>query len=1467
MAITNGGGSGRRPDRREKDDVYTPVHKTEDFRETVRRIKEKDDGRPIAPSVEEPKQPTFNVPIPGSDPNKGRGGVPTWVYQAQQKKKREQTRKEVIYDLAAKLPKGAKLSDIGGDGFDLQAYIDYQTDIRIESTKNPSDPGDSSRNRHASRVENRAKLDQIAQIRTDVEKEYIPQMGRNKSKDEVKNFIDRKVQERVEKLIDKDPRYVFTGEGTPFALDDLDERAELEKSLIGESPLRRKWTLAKYDIATGISKTISLISEPEQRLKEAITDDNRGNVGGAVMQLGFNSALLGLEYLRAGAYELFVTEERWKKLEQEANAIKYTDPEAAAGLMQSAEHWKSQWEHKQNLNARLDVAGKAVDRSWAKLFGAVGEMKETQAAYEPGKINPDTGMPMTPMEQAVRAEREAQEKARIEAESIRSSAYSTFNQGNYERALELVKEAQAKDREGSDHDAYGAYTWVRQPEREQAFLEDAALIELQKGEKLSDGEIRRLKEYHANGWTETAGAFVFDPLNFIPAAFLDDALRLVGKPIKAGITATGKVADKLPIIGWLKRETVVSAANKISAQTHDLFDRINRAYLTADETVKAVDEIGKAVTKARGVNEQTARQIYEQLRNKIPGLQNISFGDFKKLRDASDHIGSDTWGKMYQDALTEVTQKMEDAGIVVDEVSKSRRALLEVSTKFHGAFVDAHRIYKGSKFTDDTLAGWVTKTMRELSGEQVNELLAASKLDNALMEWSKTFKPDSKALLKFTSAAIENTLYVGAILRDRWARMVLSTPRWIMSNIMDTSMRSAVYGGSLFDDLAMLFSSTQRTLADELGVIPQALTQSLARTDLDFAQNVTSRLLYENWKPKAGLFSYWRAEHKRLIDAGENVAKKQILRGWLDGMPEGKLKGALGWLGDGLTNKGLLTRALPGAIQDFNTAVEFTFRLRMFHKEYFTLLKKIEPQYLEKGLSGLSPQAKEIATQIWKAAESNPRRVQAYAEALAGKQIKGTPAEWAFIVPPEIERITKGMSIEDRQLFVAGVRSQMEEFISASAKAGKELKGDDFGKFFDDYVTKFRDEMQARMSQSHSWGEVDDTIRKDGKMNKPLDQSDLKGSAPIPKEQQARARAIEKATQRLQKGKRAATKDITNDFETAISEHATVSRVPGEKVTFAIKDGKPVIEIGEGIKSPTELYRQINEATIEVFKHKDKDYILRAGFKSLDDYDAAFRTFVDDPAAILNADERQFLTLANQLDQHPQLRTLIERTRDRVEGQVNRIKYDEMLDFYRDIGAYSDSYGFTKPPEKMFEDMAQEFRNQPGYHVAAAQESARLTAELARAEANLPPQIADKIADFRMRLQVYREELKQVYAFTYPGPLMKAKGAERHKGWELFYQMSADQFSHESQLKQKLIEMIQANPADAEKLIDEAMGDFGNWFLDQNGIKLDWDADQQIILNMKPPSSRETAPRLRNRVLSRVARPRPSSTRWKPRRS
>src|SRR5690242_13295244 len=70
MAIINeGGGASRKPDRREKDDVYTPpVHKTEDFKQTVKKIKE---GQPVAPSSTDDfatRHPDFkiNIPIPGS---------------------------------------------------------------------------------------------------------------------------------------------------------------------------------------------------------------------------------------------------------------------------------------------------------------------------------------------------------------------------------------------------------------------------------------------------------------------------------------------------------------------------------------------------------------------------------------------------------------------------------------------------------------------------------------------------------------------------------------------------------------------------------------------------------------------------------------------------------------------------------------------------------------------------------------------------------------------------------------------------------------------------------------------------------------------------------------------------------------------------------------------------------------------------------------------------------------------------------------------------------------------------------------------------------------------------------------------------------------------------------------------------------------------------------------------------------
>lgn len=1443
------------PPLRERDERfrlknYEPIHRTEEFKETVRRIKNKKDERPTAEpaATETPKQPQFKVPLPGAMDSYLQSEKDTRRQQEEQKKQtRSEVRNEVIQDITKKLPPGTKLDDLGGQDFDVNAYIEYKTDLWLQAKQNPSSPGDSAAARHKSRIESQHKKEQITQIRTDVIGEYgTPAMGM--SPDKYKEFIDQKVQERVQRLATpQQPRYVFLSDGRPFYFDDHDERADLERSLIGESPIRRKWTLAKYDLANGISNTLQKISDPSIRLKEVLTDTDQGNVLGGVAQLGFNSALLGVEYLRAGAYELFVTESRWKRLEQEAEAVKYTDPAQAQALINESEHWKEQWNHKKNLNARLKVAKLAVDRSWEKLFGAWDYVNEqTAASYDPNAVDPATGAPLTPLEQAIRAEREKQNDAKFQASTVRDTAMSFFGVGNYEEAIKFMKEAHEKDRAANDADPYGAYTWAREPEKYDAFTHEAAILELQKGEPLTDGEIRRLKEYHVNSWTELTGEFIFDPLNAIPAAVMDDALRLGGKGLKAAGEVPG-IKQVVHVMGspvrWLRRQTVMSGANKISAKAQNLFDRVSSAYLTVEDTTKAIEQIGETVARAKNVDETTARAIFEKARQQTPGLQNLSFSDFKQLMDAGEHLDPATWGKLYQDAAMGAEDDIRDALAaagknadeeVISEVAKNRRALETVSQSFHKAFTDPHRIYKGSSFTDDTISGWVIKTVREMTGQQISETLKLNRLDDALIKWGETFKPGSKQLLKYGANIVEGTLHAAALLRDNWASMVLSTPRWIMNNLPDTAMRSVVHGGNLWDDLATLFTSAQRTLADDLGIVPTQLTQSLARNGLDFSENVTSRLLYEGWKPKAGLFSYWKYEYRRLFKGDHIAAKREVLGNMLRGLPDGSLKSALSWLGDGLYVKtGLFLDSWSGAVADFNTAIEFTYRLRMFHKEYFNILNKVEGQFMERGLSGMTNASQEIAKQIWKASEGNPRRLSAYAEALAGKTVKGTPAQWALIVPPEIENITKGMNVVDRQLFTSSVRSSLEDFIATSTKAGKELKGDDFVSFFDDYVEKFRDEMQARMSQSHGFRDIDTTIRKDGKASQPLEIDDLHGSAPTPHEQDPRAVSIEKATSRLQKGKRARSEDIAKDFETAVSDYAAVERVAGDGIKATMKDGKMTIQVGENAlkKSPKRLYNELHEATLSVFRQTDKEYVLRSGFKDLTEYEQTFRRFMDDPASILKEDERKFLTIANEMDSHPQLRELLERTRDKEKGAI---KYDALMDFYRDIGEYSDAYGFTKPPEELFEAAAQEFRAQPGYHMAAAQEAKRMTAELARAEKNLPPELAEKVADFRERMIVYREELKQVYAFTYPGPLLKSvHGAERHKGWELFYKASADEFLKEAEIKRKVIELLQSNPAEAEKLIDGSLQDFGDWFLQQHGVQLEWDADMQKIMQMK----------------------------------
>jgi len=1370
MQIKAGGG-----ERKQKDDVASPpIHTTDKFKQTVKQIKERDAAQAAIDSATvssptPPKQPTFNVPMPGS----------------------------------SSLP---------------------------------------ARNRSRSLDPALYEKELEKAVRTQIAHEYPNQPPMGMMQDKVKKFIDTKVSERMD--IIKTPRYVFLSDDTPFLLTKKDERAELERSLAGESHWKRLWMLTKYDLANTVGEITRLIGEPAMRTKEYITDTGvQGNTIGSVAQLGYNSALLGIEYIRASdAGWKYGTQARIDKTKQDIEAMKYTDPAKATELVTYLGQLEEQKQINQSITDRIKVAKQAVKNSWASLQGEIEESHDL----------PYTGMGAGPKYAANMRELEQKEaEADAKAVTIRAQAYQAYGEKNFERALELTKQAQDEDRRGTTGDYYGAYTWIREPEREAKFKEDAAFLELQKGAPLDKEEIRRLKEFHANAWTEIGGEFIYDPINLIPASVLEDIIKL---PLRGVSKASQAVAKEFPVyektlhvlgspVRWLRRQSVTSGASQVAVTVHNQLQRISSAYIKSDDMVKALDQVGNFVTEAKSVRtEEAARAIFEKGKTQVPGLQNISFTDFKQLMDAADHVAADdgAWGKIFSDALTKAEDDMQHIAArfnknpdeLISDISKSRRALRTTSNSFKEAFTDAHRIYKGSSFVDDTISGWTTKVMRELSGEEVSDLLKTNKLDEFLTKYSTTLSPKSKTAWKYNRQVVESVLQRTAQLKDFWVKLALSTPRYLMNNLPDTAMRDVVAGGNLFDDLVTLFTSTQRTLADDLGFVPAELAQKISSAGIDFGSDVPTRLLYDGWKPKTGLFSYIKYEFGRLKQTDHMLAKREIIDGMLTSLPKGKLRNALANLMDGFSNVPLALNAYADGIGSFNEAIEFTFRLRMFHREYFKLLERIEPKFMEKGLAGLSPATKGIAKQIWQAAEGNPRRVTAYAEALAKKSIKGTPAEWAFIVPPEIEQVTKGMDIADRQVFITSVRNELDAFIDTSTKAGKDLDEGDFNKFFDDYVDKFRDEMQARMSQAHDFRNMEGSIATDAVLSDAPDLNRLQGSLPLPKDESPINAIIEEATSNLKRGKRALTGDIVDDFQTSLSEYARMDRVAGKDIRVVNKEGQIVIKIGEDAakKKITKLYDDINEAVVQVFRNTDTDLVLHSGFRDLDHYEDTLRRFIDDATEIYHEDERQFLTIVNEMETHPQLKTLLQQTLPKDKA----LRYDSTMDVYRDLGVYSDSYGLVRPPEEVFEDAAQKLRPVPGSHVAAANEVRVATRQLAEHAKTLDPEITNKVTQFLDPFAVYREELKQVYAFIYPGPLLKSTTGEgRHAAWDLFYKMSEEEFLRESEVKKTLLQLLQSNPEKAAKYMDEASGDFVTFFLKKNGVSLEWDANHEVLMNVQ----------------------------------
>jgi hypothetical protein len=74
----------------------------------------------------------------------------------------------------------------------------------------------------------------------------------------------------------------------------------------------------------------------------------------------------------------------------------------------------------------------------------------------------------------------------------------------------------------------------------------------------------------------------------------------------------------------------------------------------------------------------------------------------------------------------------------------------------------------------------------------------------------------------------------------------------------------------------------------------------------------------------------------------------------------------------------------------------------------------------------------------------------------------------------------------------------------------------------------------------------------------------------------------------------------------------------------------------------------------------------------------------------------------------------------------------------------------------------------------------------------------------------------------------------------MFYRLGAESYTNEATLKNTMVKLFETDPAEAEKLIDNAQGNFADWFLKQNGIDVTWDTDRQMILDVKVTQNGKT---------------------------
>jgi hypothetical protein len=1175
----------------------------------------------------------------------------------------------------------------------------------------------------------------------------------------------------------------------------------------------------------------------------------------AIVQFTFNVGLLGMEAIRA----------LWSPAKEEFS-LSDLNPETA---MTVAERKLAQQQARDQSAERLGEAWDSTVRAWS---GIVEAFKQDSAdiikTYEE-----KSGMSREEQE-AYYSQRAEQVKVERENSAARSKmmAFDAFNLYKsglrstdptsqtemFNQALEMQKASIEERRRSDPLDPFGAASWQREPERYEKFIENAAFLELQLGRPLSIAEVRRLKDMYANFWTEFGFQMVFDVTNILPVVgtvaqlgFQSvSSIPLVAKATKAVTTTLDPIQASIrsaPVIRWFTQKSVGATANLMTQNMNDVVMRMLPSYGTVAEMIEDLNRLeGITLMVKSAPDEEAARAAYEAGIKQIGGgLEQLSYPDVKRLADMD--INLQGWGNTMSESLQEVRDALTDQftrkyrNKSADEIEQmvekhildrryAGQPVVSFAGKFGASYVDNHRIFEKSIFTDDTISGTIAKwaaeytsSLPEAASKKVRREVMNSWIDKFMVRAGIGAGDTWKRLLRATLVdGLEAAIRWGRVVREMWTAVVLTSPRWVFSNLMDSMGRSVIYGGNVWDDIGTLLVSNQSHFMDETGFIPMAMGTSLARA-VDFMDSVPVKLLYGEDKPRWGLLSYWKQEHERLI---KNIAEERMspnLTGLSEEVAKAITSKMAGKQASVFQKTWDFVRTLPaaaaGGIADFNTAIEFTLRTRMFHREYFRILSILEPQFMTRRMENLNPATQQIAMQIWKEAQGNPAKITSLVASItdAGKTTNKNKT-WSFILPESWMKDTR-MSPSEAQTFTLHARTPVEDFIAKTVqRTGEYPTPAEFNKFMDEMESGLQDAVQNTLSQSFQYKNLDGSINPKKTPVKEANFDDMKGAHP---DYASKTIPVSEAIGRLERKvfKRFDPEDVATSYVSAMRGMTDIVGVEGDSLVVKMVNKRPVLEIGDQVwkKSKSEVYAAMNEATSKYIALVNEEFLAQYGIQPYA-LQEMVREFMSDPAAVLSKSEDAFLAIVETLHTTPRLKELLQ-----VTSNKPLAAYDSLYRYYAEHSQSSLKY--LMGDESAFKQYAQKLNDEtlmPLFERRKwAQEHMKEAARLTKMTESLDPTVASKVNEFQNLRDIVHTEFRQFTRLVFPGPGFR-KGGERKVAWEAWELILADAYRVESELSRELSELLSKNADEALSYMDNLSASYNEEFLRRVGFEVVW---------------------------------------------